>query len=150
MLRLGRALSPLVLATQKAAGWVAMPVRTAVSTTATDLTKKGSRGGGQQWWQPVLPALAAQMCPNEKGKGRGLRNQQKKRQQVVSMHTRRKEGARRSNIKRMTRWLDTKEKIQRVYHKYATMLQQKALASKGFTDPQNTDNNGGIPPCGEH
>ena len=83
----------------------------------------------------MLPALAAHVRDSWKGKGRALRNHQKKTQQKIAMHMRRKEGIRRNSIKRVNRWLDTKERVQRVYLEYATILQQKALASKGLPPP---------------
>ncbi|KAL1526388.1 hypothetical protein AB1Y20_015101 [Prymnesium parvum] len=121
-----RALTPLVATAQRAAGWVAGPTRWA--------STQKRKWGEKKWWQPVLPALAKLMLPKEKGKGRGLKRQQKRMQQVMAMAARRREGVRRNKMIRAARWEETKRKVQDIYTQYAKILQRDA--AKGVPPPQ--------------
>lgn len=86
------------------------------------------RGGVQRWWQPVLPALASEMAHWEPGKGRKRKRMQQKRQQIISMHARRKEGERRNRIMRTVKWQDAHDKVRGIYEQYAAVLKGKAVA----------------------
>ena len=123
---LGRtAFSPLAAASQKAAGWITIPTRDMYTPHHPGrLTKKHDK----RWWQPRLPALASEMCPNELGKGDRRKKNQQKRQQSITEAARRNEGIKRNKIRRFLRWTATKEKIQSVYLDYANILRERALA----------------------
>lgn len=85
-----------------------------------------SRCLSNHWWQPVLPALADLMRPNEKGKGAKRKKQQKRMQQVITNHARRQVGVARNRIERAEGWLERKRRVQDIYKQYAKILQAKA------------------------
>lgn len=108
--------------------------------------KKGNRGvrpgrprsrggphagrGNYVWWQPLLPAMAAERVPDMKGKGRKLKLNQIRRQQVIWNHAIRKEGVRRNKIFKMVKREKESEKVMEVYRQYGEILRQRALAAQ--------------------
>ena len=121
--------TPLAAATQRAAGWFAIATRTPVSTTASNLQPRKLK---KRWWQPILPALAAEMYPNVKGKtGRLIKRQQTRMQQSYSMAHRRIEGRKRNLILRENKLQRVHDEVKEVYNKYAQILRADALKAKG-------------------
>ena len=142
----GRALTPFVASTQKAAGWsplaaatqkvaglFAMPTRTPVSTTASNLKPLG-RGSGKKskkWWQPILPALASEMFPNiQSTTNRRTKRFQMRQQQSYSMHHRRIEGRKRNEVLRQQKLRKSYDDVQEIYNQYAHILRAEALKAK--------------------
>jgi hypothetical protein len=87
-----------------------------------------------QWWQPLLPALAAERCPEVEGKGNRRKKMQQRKQQSVWDHARRKEGQRRSQIFAQLKREKEDEKVRQVYRDYAEMLRAKAIADAGVAE----------------
>ena len=84
--------------------------------------------GNAVWWQPLLPALAAERCPEVEGKGNRRKKMQQRKQQSIWDHARRKEGHRRAKIFAQLKREKEDEKVRQVYRDYAEMLRAKALA----------------------
>ena len=88
-------------------------------------------GGVERWWQPILPALAAEVAPLTDGRGRSRKKFMQRKQQIVSMHARRKEGIKRNQVIRQQRLAESRQKVADVYEKFARILQREAASVKG-------------------
>ena len=78
-----------------------------------------------RWWQPILPALAAEYAPFEDGWGRKRKRQMRKKQQIIAMAARRQEGVRRNAVLGSQRQKVVRQKVREVYEKFARILQKE-------------------------
>lgn len=83
-------------------------------------------GGRERWWQPILPALAPELAPFQEGRGNKQKRMMQRKQQMISMHARRKEGAARNHVIRHQRAAETRRKVKEVYEKFAALLAKQA------------------------
>ena len=107
-----------------AAGWSSLR-----SLTATSLFRQPVRfctGGVERWWQPIIPALAHEVAPLTEGRGRSRTRMMQRKQQIVCMHARRKEGARRNQVIQMQKRAENGRRVMAVYEKFASILQSEA------------------------
>lgn len=79
------------------------------------------------WWQPLLPALAKEQCPDVEGKGNRRKRMQQRQQQRLWNVAIRREGVRRNAVFEQHKREREAEKVKEVYRQYGEMLQEKAL-----------------------
>ena len=87
------------------------------------------------WWQPRLPALANEMCPNVEGKGNRKKRNTQKLQQIVTDHARRKEGVRRKHVYQALKLQEHHERTRQVYRDYAEELRARANRNRAAAGP---------------
>ena len=92
------------------------------------------------WWQPLLPALAAERCAYIAGKGSNKRKiNQQRRQQSVWDIAKRKESKRRRAIFTTLKKDATRERVHQVYAEYAEFLRQHPNGCLLYTSPSPRD-----------
>ena len=96
-----------------------------------------------QWWQPLLPALAAKKYPHEHLNLTGSiqhRKEVMKRWQQSFWHAAiRKEGARRNKLFKQAKREREQEKVHAVYRQYGEILRQRALEQQAAAGPKADD-----------
>ena len=99
------------------------------SLTPTSLFRQPVRfvtGGVERWWQPIIPALAHEIAPLTEGRGRSRTRMMQRKQQIVCMHARRREGVKRNQVVQMQKRAESRRRVAAVYEKFASILQSEA------------------------
>lgn len=119
----------------------ASPLAAAIASPLLFLNQVRHRRAGNKngvWWQPLLPALAAEKCPEVEGKGKRRKRFQQRVQQSKWSHAIRIEGTRRNKIYETLKKERETERIRELYREYGEMLRQKALKKMAETEAAAT------------
>lgn len=130
----------------------ASPLAAAIASPLLFLNQVRHRRAGNKngvWWQPLLPALAAEKCPEVQGKGKRRKRYQQRVQQSKWSHAIRIEGTRRNKIYETLKKESEADRIRELYREYGEMLRQKALKKMAETEAATSADASATPAPGD-